>query len=307
MQLRRPAGWPCSGQLGPRTGSMHRSAISRSTLAQQVQPTRDIYRAVATAVRHTIRAAEQSPRADTALCFASDSVSDPAPNPAGSEAAPLPEATQQAQQQGSVASASGFSPRDLRTLWDSVARPLLRVGRAGVQESHGQSLVDLLSQHALVKVQLNAATVDAESVGSQLGAVAGARLLQCKGRTILMASSRDSLATLMAAAAQVTQRSAAAKQRKLESRELARAGPPEFKAGVSARLNVLEGSGVITATDFDAMSLRALAALPEAQALKVLEQCSKTRMRSVRNRSAWLTSQCRRLDKPAAAAGMAQR
>ena len=45
---------------------------------------------------------------------------------------------------------------------------------AGVQESHGQSLADLLSQHALVKVQLNAATADAQSVGDLLGVAAGA-------------------------------------------------------------------------------------------------------------------------------------
>ena len=44
---------------------------------------------------------------------------------------------------------------------------------AGVQDSHGQSLADLLSQHALVKVQLNAATADSESVGDLLGTAAG--------------------------------------------------------------------------------------------------------------------------------------
>ncbi len=40
---------------------------------------------------------------------------------------------------------------------------------------------------------------------------------------------------------------------------------------------------------------RALAALPDKAALGVLNGCTKARLRDVRNKSAWLTSQCRRL------------
>jgi len=46
---------------------------------------------------------------------------------------------------------------------------------------------------------------------------------------------------------------------------------------------------------------RALAALPDDAALSVLDQCTKARLRATRNRSAWLTSQCRRLERSAAA------
>ena len=46
---------------------------------------------------------------------------------------------------------------------------------------------------------------------------------------------------------------------------------------------------------------RALASLPEPAALHVLQGCTKARLRGVRNRSAWLTSQCRRAgDRPIA-------
>ena len=45
---------------------------------------------------------------------------------------------------------------------------------------------------------------------------------------------------------------------------------------------------------------RALAALPERSALAVLSNCTKVRLRGVRNRSAWLTSQCRRMSEAAA-------
>ena len=45
---------------------------------------------------------------------------------------------------------------------------------AGVQASHGSSLADLLAQHALVKVQLNAASANPPAVGAQLADAAGA-------------------------------------------------------------------------------------------------------------------------------------
>ena len=48
------------------------------------------------------------------------------------------------------------------------------------------------------------------------GMGAGAVLLQCKGRTLLMASGKDGLFTLLAAAGQSVQQSAAAKLRKIE-------------------------------------------------------------------------------------------
>eukprot|EP00466_Bigelowiella_natans_P002847 jgi/Bigna1/70286/fgenesh1_pg.11_\ len=39
--------------------------------------------------------------------------------------------------------------------WRSVKKPLLRLGSAGIQDSHANSLLDLLSSHGLVKVKFN--------------------------------------------------------------------------------------------------------------------------------------------------------
>ena len=138
MQLSRQARWPSSFEsaasfrcrfMGPTSSGAARTARA----AQHTQ--------VASALGPAIGGAQPSLRADTALCFASDSVSEPISmsdpnqnpvsepvlNPVVSEAAP--EASQRG---GAPASdAVGFPARDLRVLWDSVSRPLLRVGRAG--------------------------------------------------------------------------------------------------------------------------------------------------------------------------------
>ncbi len=55
-----------------------------------------------------------------------------------------------------------------RLVWDAVDKPLIRVGKGGVQRSHLQSLGELLQAHTLVKVQLNSANADIASVGLQL-------------------------------------------------------------------------------------------------------------------------------------------
>ncbi|GAB5364231.1 hypothetical protein AAMO2058_000951700 [Amorphochlora amoebiformis] len=39
--------------------------------------------------------------------------------------------------------------------WRSVKKPLLRLGSSGIQDSHANSLLDLLSAHGLVKVKFN--------------------------------------------------------------------------------------------------------------------------------------------------------
>ena len=43
----------------------------------------------------------------------------------------------------------------------------------GVQASHGSSLAELLAQHGLVKVQLNAACEGPDAAGAQLAEAAG--------------------------------------------------------------------------------------------------------------------------------------
>ena len=58
------------------------------------------------------------------------------------------------------------------------AEPRAKFGGAvlcvGVQASHGSSLAELLAQHGLVKVQLNAACEGPAAAGAQLAAAAGA-------------------------------------------------------------------------------------------------------------------------------------
>jgi hypothetical protein len=53
-------------------------------------------------------------------------------------------------------------------MWDSVSKPLLRIGKSGVSSSHLQSLSELLKAHGLVKVQLNAVHADVFAIGRQL-------------------------------------------------------------------------------------------------------------------------------------------
>eukprot|EP00467_Chlorarachnion_reptans_P020835 CAMPEP_0114528466 /NCGR_PEP_ID=MMETSP0109-20121206/24230_1 /TAXON_ID=29199 /ORGANISM="Chlorarachnion reptans, Strain CCCM449" /LENGTH=154 /DNA_ID=CAMNT_0001710631 /DNA_START=244 /DNA_END=708 /DNA_ORIENTATION=+ len=55
----------------------------------------------------------------------------------------------------------GSSPRPLNfdpareAAWRSVKKPLLRLGSAGIQDSHANSLLELLMSHGLVKVKFN--------------------------------------------------------------------------------------------------------------------------------------------------------
>ena len=124
MQLRRLVGWSLPSEVPA-------SARCWSAGAQRPQPL-----LVTSALGSAIGGSQPSLRADTALCFASDSVSDPMPNAASDPAGPQDRAVSEEaegsnQQDSSAPNASGYSVRDLRVLWDSVARPLLRVGRAG--------------------------------------------------------------------------------------------------------------------------------------------------------------------------------
>jgi RNA-binding protein YhbY len=53
-----------------------------------------------------------------------------------------------------------FTEEELRQLWDSVSRSLLKLGKSGLSDTHTNSLRELLAAHKLVKVQLNAAHSD---------------------------------------------------------------------------------------------------------------------------------------------------
>lgn len=193
-----------------------------------------------------------------------------------------------------IASAAGLATHEARSMWDSVDKPLLRIGKSGVLPSHIQSLGELLSSHALVKVQLNAVHADVFAVGRQLADGSGGALLVGKGRTLLLGAPNASTKQLLSTAKASRSRATEASDRKAA---LVEAGPPllQLKPSAAAKLRSLISGHVVGEGEFDKHSLRCLAALPEHMCLKILSVCTKAKMRTVRNKSAWLTSQCRRL------------
>ena len=48
-----------------------------------------------------------------------------------------------------------YSVDELKEIWDSVDKSLLSIGSKGIQESHKNSLYELLQQHAVVKVKIS--------------------------------------------------------------------------------------------------------------------------------------------------------
>lgn len=57
--------------------------------------------------------------------------------------------------------------------WRYIKKPLLRIGKTGMTDSHGNSLRDLLSQHGAVKVKINTSKLGAlEDVFAQLKTLA---------------------------------------------------------------------------------------------------------------------------------------
>ncbi len=97
-----------------------------------------------------------------------DSVAAPAEleeHPANGNGAAEP---QEAEPLFAAGGAAQLPPHVAKRLWDSVDKPLLRVGKSGVQASHLTSLSELLAAHRLVKVQLNAVNSDVYAVAEQL-------------------------------------------------------------------------------------------------------------------------------------------
>ena len=45
--------------------------------------------------------------------------------------------------------------KNMEVVWRHIKKPLLRIGKSGMTESHGNSLKDLLDQHGAVKVKIN--------------------------------------------------------------------------------------------------------------------------------------------------------
>jgi len=198
-----------------------------------------------------------------------------------------------------IAAASGLSEREGRVMWDSVQKPLLRVGKVGVQKSHMQSLRELVRAHLLVKVQLNTFNTDIIAVGRELADGSGAALLQSKGRTLLFGGQGAGKEALLEKAQDSNRRQGAKGERKLARKAAAAQDGTsvisQLPPAVMARLRSLVSGNVIKNGEFDNPSVRALADLPEREGLSVLTQCTKAKLRTVRNKSAWLTSQCKRL------------
>jgi RNA-binding protein YhbY len=85
---------------------------------------------------------------------------------------------------------SSWAEEDLEYFWNSVDRALLKVGKAGFQATHTNSLQELLRHHPLVKVQMNAAIDDVAIVAECVAHTAGARYIKQKGRTLLFVSGK---------------------------------------------------------------------------------------------------------------------
>jgi RNA-binding protein YhbY len=61
-----------------------------------------------------------------------------------------------------------YSPEQLEEWWRAEARSLITIGSKGVQESHVNSLTELLSQHDRVKVKLASDRLDATAAANML-------------------------------------------------------------------------------------------------------------------------------------------
>ena len=74
----------------------------------------------------------------------------------------------------------------LETLWRAHSKPLLRVGAAGVKDTHRNSLRELLAAHGHVCVKINGAR-DADAVAKAASELAGdgAVILLTKSNSVL--------------------------------------------------------------------------------------------------------------------------
>ncbi|KAL0037085.1 hypothetical protein WJX77_012097 [Trebouxia sp. C0004] len=145
-----------------------------------------------------------------------------------------------------------ISPSQLRSLWDGVGKPLLRVGKGGVQASHINSLRELLHSHALIKS------------AAQQGASANQRASQQHLERVWHNANGVEV-------------------------------PIQLQPDVQAQLQFLNSAGVLLDAELDRKCLRVLSQMPEGPALTLLKGMNKSSMRAVRNKSAWLNSQCRRI------------
>lgn len=62
-------------------------------------------------------------------------------------------------------------------LWQGHPKPLLRIGRNGVQDSHVRSLRELAAAHKVVRVKVSDGAMDGAKLGEDLAARSGLRLV----------------------------------------------------------------------------------------------------------------------------------
>jgi len=80
-----------------------------------------------------------------------------------------------------------FENEEIEEFWKSVSKPLLTIGKQGVQSSHCTAFRDLISNHVLVKVKHGYQTTSEEVVNAVLQNT-NAQLLQTKGNILLFLS-----------------------------------------------------------------------------------------------------------------------
>lgn len=193
-----------------------------------------------------------------------------------------------------------LSSDELRELWDSIPKPLLTIGRKGAEESHANSLRDLLAAHKLVKAKFTG--VDPERVDAMqlewLVGNSGAVLLQRKGVTFLFAEGGQSLEEIRAIGSRNVERKASRAGHREVKRRQRRAGEPVVGPIADKALKKLMSASKLKVGMLDKEALWAIADLPSEEAqLEFAKSASPEAASKIENISAWVTSICKRITK----------
>eukprot|EP00873_Tetraselmis_striata_P021015 jgi/Tetstr1/441279/TSEL_029530.t1 len=201
-----------------------------------------------------------------------------------------------------ASAAEELSPEELRSLWDSIPRPLLTIGRKGAEDSHANSLRDLLAAHLLVKAKFTG--VAPEAVDAQqlqwLATNSGGVLLQRKGVTFLFAQGDLSMEEIRArGSANVARKEGRADHRET-MRVQRRAGEPELGPIAEKALKELVRANKLMVGKLDKRAMWAIAELPDEEAQREFARRATPNAASkIENMSAWITSLCKNIAKKA--------
>lgn len=114
-----------------------------------------------------------------------------------------------------------FSEDEMRTLWDSVSRSLIKLGKSGPRDTHLHTLAEMLQQHVLVKVKVNGVS-EVGDMAHQLAQGSGGILLQVKGTTMLFGCSSLGPADLLRVAKENLEKTRRWREKKGEAQEAKR-------------------------------------------------------------------------------------